>query len=122
MTAPGSLPVHPLASAASRDDLNALEALLGRPVASAERVGTGRNSRIYRVRCGGEEYAAKFYFGPTADGRDRLEVEFSALQFLWRRGVRCIPQPLRADPARQLALYPFVGGEPVEARPRNSLS
>ncbi len=116
MTAPGSLPVHPLASAASRGDLNALEALLGRPVASAERVGTGRNSRIYRVRCGGEEYAAKFYFGPTADGRDRLEVEFSALQFLWRRGVRCIPQPLRADPARQLALYPFVGGEPVEAR------
>lgn len=116
MTAPGFLPVHPLATAAPREDLDALEAVLESPVASAERVGTGRNSRIYRVRCGGEEYAAKFYFGPTADGRDRLEVEFSALQFLWRRGVRCIPQPLRADPARQVAVYPFIAGEALDAR------
>jgi hypothetical protein len=68
------------------------------------------------VRSRGEQYAAKLYFGATADGRDRLTVEFSALQFLWRRGVRCIPQPLRADPARQSALYRFVDGEPVDAR------
>lgn len=115
MTAPGPLPAHPLAAAVPRNDLGALEALLGRPVGSAERVGTGRNSRVYRVRCGEEEYAAKFYFGTTADGRDRMEVEFSALQFLWRRGVRCVPQPLRTDRVRKVALYPFVAGVPVDA-------
>lgn len=116
MSAPGALPADPPGAAAARRDLDALEAILERPVASAERVGAGRNSRVYRVHCGQEEYAAKFYFGPTADGRDRLEVEFSALQFLWLHGVRCIPQPLRADPARQVALYPFVAGQSVDAQ------
>lgn len=100
---------------APREDLDALEALIGRPVDSAERVGAGRNSRVYRVRAGEEECAAKFYFKPTADGRDRLQVEFNALQFLWNRGLRDIAQPLRADGARQVALYQFLAGEPVDS-------
>ena len=103
------------APAAPREDLDALAALIGRPVDGAERVGAGRNSRVYKVRAGGEEYAAKFYFKPTADGRDRLQVEYSALEFLWQRGERCIAQPLRADAARQVALYRFIEGEPVAA-------
>ncbi len=107
--------LHLLGEQAPREDLEALAALLGRPVDAAERVGAGRNSRVYRVRCGGAEYAAKFYFKPTADGRDRLQVEFSALQFLWRRGVRRVAQPLRADAGRQVALYQFIDGEAVEA-------
>jgi hypothetical protein len=97
------------------EDLDALAVLIGRPVDSAERVGAGRNSRVYRVRAGGAEYAAKFYFKPTADGRDRLQVEFNALQFLWDRGLRDIAQPLRADGARQVALYQFLAGEPVDS-------
>jgi len=97
------------------EDMRALTVLLGRPVESAERVGSGRNSRVYRVRADGNECAAKFYFRPTADGRDRLQVEFSSLQFLWRHGARRIAQPLRADPERQVALYQFIHGEPVDA-------
>ena len=91
-----------------------MDALLGRSGGCAERIGRGRNSRVYRVSCDGEEYIAKFYFGTTADGRDRLEVEFAALQFLWDHGVRCIPEPIRADPLRKVALYSFVTGEPME--------
>lgn len=101
------------AALAPREDMDALQALLGRPADSAERVGAGRNSRVYKVRCGGAEYAAKFYFKPTADGRDRLQVEYSGLEFLWQRGVRSIAQPVRADAGRQVALYQFVHGEPV---------
>jgi hypothetical protein len=104
-----------LLGGAPQEDLDALRALLGRAVDSAERVGAGRNSRVYRVHCGSEEYAAKFYFRPTADGRDRLQVEFAALEFLWRRGLRCIAEPLKADTKRQLALYRFVEGEAVDA-------
>jgi hypothetical protein len=96
------------------EDLEALAALLGRPADSAERVGAGRNSRVYRVRCAGAQYAAKFYFRPTADGRDRLEVEFAGLQFLWERGLRCVAQPLRADRARQVAFYQYIDGVPVD--------
>jgi hypothetical protein len=115
MSAPGTAPTPLLSTAVPRDDRMAMEALLGRRARSVERIGTGRNSRVYRVRSDGEDYAAKFYFGTTADGHDRLQVEFSALQFLWGRGVRCIPQPLCADNVRKVALYPFVTGEPVYA-------
>jgi len=101
--------------AGPREDLESMQALIGRPVDSAERIGAGRNSRVYKVRAGDAEYAAKFYFKPTADGRDRLQVEFAALAFLWRRGVRDIAQPLRADAARQVALYQFLPGEPVDS-------
>ncbi len=100
---------------APREDMDALHALLGRPADSAERVGAGRNSRVYKVRCDEAEYAAKFYFKPTADGRDRLQVEYSGLEFLWQRGVRSIAQPVRADAGRQVALYRFVHGEPVSS-------
>ena len=101
---------------APREDLDSLEQLIGRTVDAAERVGSGRNSRVYRVRSGKDIFAAKFYFRPTADGRDRLQVEFSALRFLWTHGVRCIAEPLRADAARQIGLYQFVDGLPVDAR------
>jgi hypothetical protein len=114
MSAPEMVPLVALSAAVPRDDRIAMEALLGRRTVSAERVGNGRNSRVYRVCCDKEEYIAKFYFGTTADGRDRLEVEFSALQFLWVRGVRCVPQPIRADHVRKVALYSFVTGEPVD--------
>ena len=114
MSAPGSTAVLLPTGAVPRDDHTVIEALLGGRDASTERIGTGRNSRVYRVCCDGEEYVAKLYFGVTADGRDRLQVEFSALQFLWFRGVRCIPHPLCADPARKVALYAFVAGEPVD--------
>lgn len=110
-----ALPADSPAMAAPQADLDALHTLLERPVDSAERVGSGRNSRVYRVRCGAAEYAAKFYFGPTADGRDRLEVEFSALQFLWQRGLRCIPEPLRANREGHVAVYAYVGGEAIRS-------
>lgn len=115
MSAMGAASVKASAPPTPREDLDALHAVLGRPVDSAERVGAGRNSRVYKVRCGETDYAAKFYFKPTADGRDRLQVEYSALEFLWQRGIRCIAQPVRADAGRQVALYQFVHGEPVSA-------
>ncbi len=99
---------------APAEDMEALALLLGRPAESAERVGAGRNSRVYRVRAGGTDYAAKFYFRPTADGRDRLKVEFSGLQFLWRHGLRCIAEPLNALRERQVALYSFIDGSQVD--------
>ena len=32
------------------------------------------------------------------------------LSFLWARGVRCIPEPVAADPARHFAVYRFIDG------------
>jgi phosphotransferase family enzyme len=79
-----------------------------------ERVGRGRNSRVYRVRTRSADYAAKFYFQKTADGRDRLQVEYEALSFLWNAGVRRIARPITEDRKRQVAVYAFIDGESVE--------
>jgi len=76
--------------------------LLGQPVPNLEWIGGGGNSRIYRLPGG---RAGKVYFGLR-----RLETEFAALQFLWRHGVRCVPEPIAAEPASKLAVYEFIDG------------
>ena len=96
------------------NDAELLAGLLGEPVARLERVGRGRNSRVYRVGAASGEYAAKFYFQKRADGRDRLQTEFGAVSFLWELGLRCIARPILADTARQVALYGYVDGEAIE--------
>ena len=89
-------------------------ALLGRAVVSAETIGGGRNSRVYRIETqGGKFYAAKFYFQHPGDKRDRAGVEFNSLQFLWNNGVRCIPEPIRADVKDACAIYGFIDGEKI---------
>lgn len=115
LSPPGSASGVASPGAAAPEHVAVLTEVLRERIDSAERVGGGRNSRVYRVRCATGDYAAKFYFGRTADGRDRSQVEYSAFDFLWRHGVRCIPRPLASDAARQVAVYEFIDGEPVEA-------
>ncbi len=88
--------------------------LIGKEALRLERIGGGRNSRVYRVHGNGGEQVAKFYFGRTADGRSRSQVEFDAFEFLWQHGMRCIPEPLKQDHRQQVALYAYVEGTPVE--------
>jgi hypothetical protein len=102
-------------AAALSDDAELLARLLGEPVSKLDRLGRGRNSRVYRVSSRSGDYAAKFYFQKTADGRDRMQVEFDALSFLWGQGVRRIARPVRADAARQVALYEFIEGGAIES-------
>lgn len=98
-------------------ELSALTTLLHKPVQSMTRIGKGGNSKVYRVTCDdGTHYAAKFYFQRTVDGLDRLEVEFSSLQFLWNNGERCVPQPLAVDRGSQIALYQYVDGIEVNSQ------
>lgn len=78
-------------------------------------IGGGRNSQVYRLeREDGRCFALKAYFRHPGDRRDRLAVEFGALDFLWSRGLRCIPQPLARDDEAALGLYAFVPGAPPD--------
>lgn len=89
--------------------------LLGRRVISVDAIGGGRNSRIYRITCEpGERYVVKFYFRHPSDRRDRLEVEFSSLQFLWDSGVRVIPRPVMADADTGRAVYEYIEGTVID--------
>ncbi|MCP4396591.1 MAG: hypothetical protein GY801_04695, partial [bacterium] len=92
----------------------AIAKILNSSVVSLKSLGGGRNSRVYRVRCSnGQLYVAKLYFRHKADLRDRLNVEFSSLQFLWKEGVRCIPQPLLAEPEHGYAIYEYIEGQTI---------
>jgi Phosphotransferase enzyme family len=89
----------------------------GRELLSAERIGEGRNSRVFRVVVTGhasgetEPLVVKCYRRVPGDARDRLAIEFGGLQFLWQNGVRAIPQALAADRERYCAIYEYLDGD-----------
>jgi len=88
--------------------------LLGCSVAGAQMIRAGGNNRIVRVERRGEPPCiVKVYFRHPADRRDRLTTELEALSFLWRHGIRQVPQPLAADPERGMAVYGFIDGTPI---------
>jgi len=83
--------------------------LLGQPVATAEELGGGRNSRVFRVEVAdGYPVAVKVYARP-----ERLRTEYRALGFLWEKGIRAVPRPLAADPDSGCAAYQFIPGEKI---------
>lgn len=89
--------------------------LLGRRVLNLERIGGGRNSQVYRLQCEDDSFALKCYFQTRLDQRNRLKTEFSSLQFLWRHGLRCIPQPLFLNAEMGFAIYEYIDGQKIAA-------
>lgn len=84
-------------------DVVSLEPLLG-----------GRNARVYRLDCaGGETYCAKIYpEGAAGSGGSRRGREYAALQFMWRGGIREIPEPIHTDPDAGYTVLRYVEGFP----------
>ncbi|MEE3258774.1 MAG: hypothetical protein VX293_06160, partial [Candidatus Latescibacterota bacterium] len=90
---------------------DAVARLLGTEVRRFDFINGGRNNRVGRVSSDGGEFAVKAYFRDPRDRRTRLRAEYSMLEFLWRCGVRCIPEPLAVDRDLDIAVYRFVEGE-----------
>ncbi len=79
-----------------------------------DRISQGRNSRVYSVTVGGRtEFAAKLYAKPSSGQADRLLAEFNALQFLWRNGVRDVPEPVASDSSVPIGIYRWVEGSRI---------
>lgn len=88
--------------------------LLGDRVAALEWLSGGGNSRVCKLACERRgTLAGKLYFPHRLRPKNHLQVEFSALEFLWRNGVRRVPQPVAADPERGCAVYEFIEGVKV---------
>ena len=104
-------------SSIAAPDLGAIcRSALGRDVLSSAPIGTGINSRVFRVELDGDGAAprrvvAKFYRQHAGDSRDRLTTEFTGLQFLWQNGVRSIPSPIAVARNRACAIYEYIDGE-----------
>jgi hypothetical protein len=88
-------------------------ALVGTADFSLEQLPGGGNNRVFRVRFAGKVALLKEYFHHPGDPRDRLDAEFSFSKFAWDAGLRCLPEPLGADPSNHLGLYEFIEGRPV---------
>ncbi len=93
-----------------------VSALIGKEILSIQELKGGRNSKVYKVESDEKRYyAAKLYFEPAEQKRNRLQVEFSTLQFLWNKGLRCIPEPIAADTERNCAVYQFIDGKKISS-------
>lgn len=89
--------------------------LLKQPVKSIKRIGQGRNSRVYLADCQkSERYAIKFYPAGNHGTHNRLQTEYSALTFLWKHGIRRIPEPVIANPSYHCAAYRHLEGIPIQ--------
>jgi Phosphotransferase enzyme family len=101
-------------SSIAEPDLQSIcRSALGREVAAAERIGTGRNSRVFRVDLDGGDprrVVVKVYRRDPGDERDRLGTEFGSLRFLWQNDVRSIPCPIALDRDRHCAIYEYIVG------------
>lgn len=93
--------------------VEAARALLGEVPQAARPVLLGGNNRIYRLECGGRSVALKFYPRQDSDPRDRLGVEYEALEFLAAHGVTSIPRPLACDRGLGCAAYEWIEGERI---------
>ncbi len=93
------------------------ERLLEVPISSFERIGGGRNSQVYHLDCDdGRNLAAKVYYSHKEDTRDRQGTEFGGLSFLWKNGIRQIPEPILCDRDNGFSLYQFVHGTRADIR------
>lgn len=75
----------------------------------------GGNNRVFIVSNGGTKVVAKWYYSDGPDRRDRLQAEWSFLNYARNAGIACVPRPISRDPAKRLALYDFVEGRKLGA-------
>lgn len=75
----------------------------------------GKNNRIFFGKLDSRPVVLKCYLQNPGDERNRLRAEFGALDFLWRHGVRCIPEPIAMFSRESCAVYGFLDGEKLPA-------
>lgn len=80
---------------------------------SLVRLRHGGNNRVTRVDCGGRAYVLKRYFRHPLDSRDRFGADTRFSAFLWKAGVRDIPELIAAEPTLDAALFAHVDGRPI---------
>jgi len=91
-----------------------LSNILDTEIDSIAQLGGGKNCLVYQIKCSSSQHlVSKFYFSHQNDPRDRLSTEYNALRFLWKHGVRCIPEPLILNREYECGIYECISGQPV---------
>jgi hypothetical protein len=88
--------------------------LVGGPIDAVERIGGGRNSRIFHVKSNGRSFALKQYPSRDDDPRDRLATEVGALRLMEYCRLDVVPRVVATDAERGFALLSWIDGSAVE--------
>ncbi|WP_455212594.1 aminoglycoside phosphotransferase family protein [Kaarinaea lacus] len=92
-----------------------LYAQLGADLIEYRLVKKGGNSSVYRLACENNgKYALKNYPPLTVDPRNRLKVEFNALQFLHDLGETQVPAPILELDGFNAGVYEWIDGEALQ--------
>jgi thiamine kinase-like enzyme len=74
------------------------------------RLSGGGNNGVFRVDLPERAFILKQYFSHPEDPRDRFGTETAFVDYLWRNGIRVIPELLASSAEDKLALYRFIEG------------
>lgn len=110
-----------IATAISGDAYRASYDLLGSKPVHSELVKGSGNNQIFSLHSADEKkIAVKKYYQNSPGDRDRCRAESDALEFLWKNGIRSIPQPLYKDLQSRFAVHSFINGKLLSSGEVNS--
>jgi UDP-glucose 4-epimerase len=89
--------------------------LLHEQVHALDKVGKGKNSRVYKLRTDNGIYLGKQYFRTAEKTSERLEKEFSGLQYLAQNNIQTVPKPFYKDEIDDCAVYEYIEGDEIES-------
>jgi len=96
--------------------VNIIQSYLINDLKSIDAISGGMNSSVYKITCSDKnEYIVKFYFSHPSDNRNRLETEFSALQFLHLNNIVNVPKPLFKNKEYRFAIFEFFRGYKIKS-------
>ena len=91
-----------------------LNDLYGYKNISMVKIGGGKNSRVYHLKCNGDlNFIAKIYY--KTEDRDRFKVENLALCFLRDNGINCIPEIIHSDKKNRYIIYKYIKGRKLKS-------
>lgn len=73
-------------------------------------VDGGGNNKVFAVHTKSGKYLAKIYYSNPSDTRNRLNAEYSFLEYARKIGIECVPKPIFSIPEKNVGLYEFVQG------------
>lgn len=82
------------------------------------------NNQLFVITLNDKKYLLKKYSGIHMDNWKRGETEFKALNYLWGKNFREIPQPINFYEQKNIAIYSFEEGkilEPKKIKEKNIL-
>lgn len=70
----------------------------------------GGNNKTFAVCTQNKKYLVKVYYSHPSDLRNRLNAEYSFLEYARKVGIECLPKPFFSIPQKNIGLYEFVEG------------